>query len=143
MSCRPSIRRPSRLGLVAMMCLLAAGLAGESQAQLRAYDPFQTSYAGVATGPYTPGTEDSGPNIAGQNPTIGPDTSFYAGAWVQSGGDNTSVDDIPSLSYPNFPQGKRGQVAESTQFSCCTFGRNGRRRWMRSMKESAVPSFTA
>jgi hypothetical protein len=30
------------------------------------------------------------------------------------------------LSYPSFFQGRRGQLAESTQFSCCTFGRTGR-----------------
>jgi MprA protease rhombosortase-interaction domain-containing protein len=110
-----------------MMGVLAAGLAGEAQAQLLAYDPLQTGPGGPAvTGPYTPGTEDAGPNLAGQNPTIGPDTSFYAGAWVASGGDNQAVDHIASLSYPNFPQGRRGQLAESTQFGCCTFGRSGR-----------------
>jgi hypothetical protein len=33
---------------------------------------------------------------------------------------------MPSLTYPNFPNGRRGQLAESTQFGCCTFGRSGR-----------------
>jgi hypothetical protein len=78
------------------------------------------------TGPYTPGTEDAGPNLGGQNPATSPDPSFYVGGWVQTGGDNTSVDHIPSLTYPNFPNGRRGQVAEEAQFGCCTFGRNGR-----------------
>jgi hypothetical protein len=110
-----------------MAGLLTAIFAVTADAALKAYDPLQTGPGGPAvTGPYTPGTEDAGPNLGGQNPTIGPDTSFYAGAWVQAGGDNQSVDHIPSLSYPNFPQGRRGQVAESAQFSCCTFGRTGR-----------------
>jgi hypothetical protein len=127
MRCRCLTKRPSSLRLAAAASLVAAVFVAKANADLLAYDPLQTGPGGPAvTGPYVPGTEDAGPNIAGQDPTIGPDTSFYSGAWVQSGGDNTSVDHIPSLSYPNFAQGRRGQAAESTQFSCCTFGRNGR-----------------
>jgi hypothetical protein len=124
---RRLFKRLSRLGLVATICGLAAGAAGTANAALRAYDPLRTGPGGPAvTGPYTPGTEDAGPNIGGQNPSIGPDTSFYAGGWVQSAGDNQAVDHIPSLTYPQFPNGRRGQLAESTQFDCCTFGRSGR-----------------
>lgn len=122
MRCRSLTRRLGLLGLAA----LSVAVAGMAQAALFVYDPLQTSSGGVATGPYTPGTEDAGPNLGGQNPSIGPDTSFYAGGWVQTGGDNQSVDDIPSLTYPNFPQGRRGQLAETAQFDCCTFGRTGR-----------------
>jgi hypothetical protein len=124
---RLSTRRQNLLCAAALVGCLAGAVASTAQATLLAYDPLQTGPGGPAvTGPYTPGTEDAGPNIGGQNPTIGPDTSFYAGGWVQSGGDNQAVDHIPSLKYPNFFQGRRGQLAESTQFSCCTFGRSGR-----------------
>ncbi len=124
MRCRSLTRRLGLLGLAA----LSMAVAGMAQAALYVYDPLQTGRGGLAdlSGPYVPGTEDTGPNLGGQNPLIGPDTSFYAGAWVQSGTDNQAVDHIPSLNYPSFFRGRRGQLAETAQFDCCTFGRTGR-----------------
>jgi len=77
------------------------------------------------TGCYLAGDEDAGTNVlGGQNPAIGPQP-FYNGGWIQPGGDTQVVKDFGSLSYPLFPQAG-GQVNETLQFSCCTFGRSGR-----------------
>jgi hypothetical protein len=120
-------RRVRALTFAVVAGLVAHGFACTVQAALLAYDPLQTARGAVITGPYLAGDENAGTNLlGGQNPTIGPDTSFYAGAWVQTGGDASAVKSIPSLSYPSYFHGSRGQVEETTQFSCCTFGRNGR-----------------
>jgi hypothetical protein len=124
MRCSSLTRRLGLLGLATV----GVAIAGMAQAALYVYDPLQTGSGGIAnlSGPYVPGTEDAGPNLGGQNPSIGPDTSFYAGGWVATGTDNQAVDHIPSLKYPSFFQGRRGQLAETAQFDCCTFGRTGR-----------------
>jgi hypothetical protein len=89
---------------------------------LLAYDSF-TIGAGPAD--YVAGDEGTGTDVlGGQNPATGP-TPFYTGPWIQSGGDSQAVKDIGSLSYPLFPQAG-GQVQETVQFDCCSFGRSGR-----------------
>ena len=86
------------------------------------YDPFTT---GVGPADYLAGDDSTGTNVlGGQNPATGP-TAFYSGGWIQSGGDAQAVKNIGSLAYPSFPQAG-GQIQETLQFSCCTFGRNGR-----------------
>jgi hypothetical protein len=109
------------LGVV--MCVASANAA------LLIYDPF-----GIDGGPedYLEGNDDTGVNVlGGQNPPTGP-TAFYAGGWIQSGGDAQAVfrpgqpsTGIPVMNYPQFPR-SGGLVTDSVQFSCCSFGRNGR-----------------
>jgi hypothetical protein len=102
--------------------LLACQTAMPARAALLVYDSF-----GVGGGPadYQAGDDGTGTNVlAGQNPATGP-TAFYAGGWIQSGGDAQAVKNIGSLAYPLFPQAG-GQIRETLQFSCCTFGRSGR-----------------
>lgn len=92
------------------------------RAALLVYDPFTT---GGGPADYLAGDDSTGVNVlGGQNPATGP-TAFYSGGWIQSGGDAQAVKNIGSLAYPLFPQAG-GQIQESLQFSCCTFGRNGR-----------------
>lgn len=99
-----------------------SALAMPAHAALLAYDPFDI---GVGPSAYVAGDDSTGTNVlGGQNPTIGP-TPFYAGGWIQSGGDAQAVRDVGSLAYPLFPQ-SGGLVTDSLQFSCCSFGRNGR-----------------
>jgi hypothetical protein len=109
--------------LAAAAALAAVSLAGRSEAALKVYDPLHT---GGGPGQYNEGTDDAGPNLGGQNPVTSPDPTFYSGGWVQAGGDNQAVKNKPSLKYPDFPHGGRGQQEETSQFGCCTFGRNGR-----------------
>jgi len=81
----------------------------------------------IGAGPadYVAGDEGTGTGVlGGQNPATGP-TPFYTGPWIQSGGDSQAVKDIGSLSYPLFPQAG-GQVQETVQFDCCSFGRSAR-----------------
>lgn len=93
-----------------------------AQAVLLVYDPF---LIGVGGGAYLEGDENANTNlIGGQNPIAAP-TAFYAGGWVQSGGDGQAVKDIGSYGYPLFPSAG-GRVQETVQFDCCTFGRTGR-----------------
>lgn len=101
--------------------------AGVTYATLLAYEPFQYGDVAIpAAGQYAVGNEDSGVNVlGGQNPTIGP-TAFYAGPWIQSGGDSQVVKAVPSYSYPFFQPGIGGIQEETVQFDCCTFGRTGR-----------------
>lgn len=88
---------------------------------LLVYDPFTV---GVGPADYLAGDEDAGTNLlGGQNPATAP--AFYAGPWIQSGGDSQAVKDIGSLVYPLFPN-SGDQVQETLQFNCCTFGRSGR-----------------
>ncbi len=114
-----------------LACLLVAAClashANVAVAALLAYEPFEFGDVAVPSeGQYALGDEDSGVNVlGGQNPLIGP-TPFYAGAWIQSGGDAQAVKALPSLGYPNFPVGIGGLVSETVQFSCCSFGRSGR-----------------
>ncbi len=100
--------------------LLVALHPRQAHADLLAYDQFF-----IGPGGYLVGDEDAGTNVlGGQDPAIGP-TPFYAGPWIQSGGDAQVVKDMGSLAYPLFPSGG-GQVRETLQFECCTFGRSGR-----------------
>src|SRR5688572_22993475 len=110
------------LVVTAAVALVTAFHPLPAPAALLAYDGF-----GVGGGPadYLVGDDSLGTNpIGGQNPATGP-TAFYSGAWVQSGGDAQVVKNIGSLAYPLFPQ-SGGQVNETVQFSCCSFGRSGR-----------------
>lgn len=102
---------------------LLVGQAGTpADAALLVYDPFTT---GAGPADYAAGDEVAGTNVlGGQNPATGP-APFYSGAWKQSGGDAQAVKDIGSLAYPLFPQAG-GQIQETLQFSCCTYGRSGR-----------------
>lgn len=120
------LRHPAWLGgLLAIACLACS--AGVAQATLLAYEPFEYGDVAVPSeGQYALGNEDSGVNVlGGQNPTIGP-TAFYAGPWIQSGGDSQVVKPLPSYSYNGFPAGVGGVQQETVQFDCCTFGRSGR-----------------
>ncbi|MCK5744938.1 MAG: hypothetical protein KAH44_01940, partial [Oricola sp.] len=106
------------LAAVAGFALAQSG--ATASAALLAYDPFN-----IGPGGYVAGDEAAGTNVlGGQNPVIGP-TPFYNGAWIQSGGDSQAVKDIGSLENPLFPQ-SGGQVQETVQFSCCSFGRSAR-----------------
>ena len=120
-------RRLSLLSLAATVGLLTAMVGNSAFAVVLAYDPFLTTgdnNANPASGQYFKGSDDLGTNpIGGQNPIIGPG-AFYTGPWIQSGGDAQSVKG-GSLTYPNFPNLK-GRMQEEVQFSCCSFGRNGR-----------------
>jgi len=102
--------------------LLVCQQAMPASAALLAYDSFTV---GAGPADYQAGDEVAGTNVlAGQNPATGP-TAFYSGGWIQSGGDAQAVKNIGSLAYPLFPQAG-GQIQETLQFSCCTFGRSGR-----------------
>lgn len=108
--------------LAAGAAMFAVQAASTASAGLLAYDGFNV---GDGPGDYLAGDEDAGTNLlGGQNPVIGP-TPFYNGGWIQSGGDSQVVKDIGSLAYPLFPQ-SGGQVQETVQFDCCSFGRSGR-----------------
>ena len=115
-----SWRRP--VVLAGAAALIAAHLVAPAGAALLVYDPFTV---GAGPADYLAGDDSTGTNVlGGQNPATGP-TAFYAGGWIQSGGDAQAVKNIGSLSYPLFPN-SGGQIQETLQFSCCTFGRNGR-----------------
>jgi hypothetical protein len=109
--------------LVAVAAIgLSVAITTPAEASLIVYDPF-----GVSGGPsdYVAGDDSTGVNVlGGQNPATGP-TPFYSGPWIQSGGDAQAVRDVGSLNYPLFPK-SGGLVTDSVQFSCCSFGRNGR-----------------
>ncbi|HEY0857649.1 MAG TPA: PEP-CTERM sorting domain-containing protein [Albitalea sp.] len=106
----------------AAAALFTALFTTSAAAALLVYDPFAVG-AGPAS--YLAGDDGTGTNVlGGQNPATGP-TAFYAGAWIQSGGDAQAVKDIGSLDYPLFPS-EGGQIRETLQFACCTFGRSGR-----------------
>jgi hypothetical protein len=108
--------------LLAAAALLAFIQASPAGAALLVYDPFTT---GAGPADYLAGDDSTGINVlGGQNPATGP-TAFYAGPWQQSGGDAQAVRDIGSLAYPLLPTAG-GQVGDSVQFSCCSFGRDGR-----------------
>ena len=94
-----------------------------TRAALLVYDSFTT---GAGPSDYVAGTEDPAITnpLGGQNPATGP-TPFYAGGWIQPGADAQVVKNIGSLAYPLFPQAG-GQVQETVQFGCCSFGRSGR-----------------
>ena len=104
------------------MAVLVSPLVAPARAALIVYDPFNV---GNGPGDYLAGDDSAGINVlGGQNPVTSP-TAFYAGGWIQSGGDAQAVKDIGSLAYPLFPQ-SGGQVGDAVQFSCCSFGRDGR-----------------
>lgn len=111
----------SRMATLAAIAI-AQFFTSTANAALLVYDPFNV---GAGPADYVAGSEDAGTNLlGGQNPATGP-TAFYAGAWTQVGGDSQVVKDIGSLSYPLFPS-SGGQVQETVQFDCCSFGRTGR-----------------
>jgi hypothetical protein len=86
------------------------------------YDPFSI---GAGPSDYLGGDDSTGMNVlGGQNPASSPDPSFYAGGWIQSGGDAQAVKP-GSLEYPLFPR-SGGHVGDAVQFNCCSFGRDGR-----------------
>lgn len=95
--------------------------ATSADSALLLYDPFT-----IGDGPsdYRAGSETTGVDVlGGQNPTAQP-TPFYSSGWVQSGGDAQVV--LPgSLQYPLFPRAG-GHATDTVQFSCCSFGRDGR-----------------
>lgn len=100
-----------------------AGLSQSALADLIVYDPFRIDGGPSA---YLVGDENAGTNvIGGQNPVTGPNPAFYAGGWIQSGGDAQAVQDVGSLSYPLFPSAG-ARMQETVQFDCCSFGRTGR-----------------
>ena len=116
----PTVRRGA-FRLVAMTLLGLAVGATSAGASLLLYDPF--AYAGGPSD-YLLGDDDTGVNvIGGQNPIAQP-TPFYSSAWIQSGGDAQAVV-AGSLMYPLFPHAG-GRVTDAVQFSCCSFGRDGR-----------------
>jgi hypothetical protein len=117
------------LSAVGAAMFLVAVYAASAGAALLVYDPFGT---GGGPGDYLPGNDSTGVNVlGGQNPVSSP-TAFYNGGWVQSGGDAQAVFALPAgglpigvMNFPNFPR-SGGLVTDSVQFSCCSFGRNGR-----------------
>jgi hypothetical protein len=115
----------SRLVIVAagVAALVSSLLATPAGAALLAYDPFTV---GVGPADYRAGDEVAGTDLlGGQNPATVP-TPFYAGGWIEPSGSNSqAVKNIGSLAYPMFPQAG-GQIRETIQFDCCTFGRTGR-----------------
>ena len=119
---RYSLLRRSLLVAAATVFLVALQPL-RAEASLFAYDQFM-----VGPGGYVAGDDAAGGNgidvLGGQNPAIGP-TAFYAGPWIQAGGDSQAVKDIGSLAYPLFPSGG-GQVRETVQSNCCSYGRSGR-----------------
>lgn len=115
------LRRTATLA-AAVVITISPFFISPASAALLVYDPFAV---GAGPADYVAGDEVAGTNpLGGQNPATGP-TAFYSGAWVQSGGDAQAVKDIGSLAYPLFPS-SGGQIQETLQFSCCTFGRSGR-----------------
>jgi PEP-CTERM motif len=122
--CRRAMTKGQRRIVLALVAgWLVGGGSTAVHAAVLAYDPFLVGGT-PAAGQYKAGNEDAGTDLlGGQNPTIGP-SAFYAGPWEQA--DATVVKDIGSLSYPSFQPGQGGQVRETAQFGCCTFGRNGR-----------------
>jgi hypothetical protein len=92
-----------------------------ADAALLVYDPFD--HRG-APADYLLGSDSTGVNvIGGQNPATGP-TAFYSSGWIQSGGDAQAV--VPgTMVYPLLPR-TGGRVTDAVQFSCCSFGRDGR-----------------
>jgi hypothetical protein len=85
------------------------------------YDSFSTTSQG---GDYLLGNDATGVNVlGGQNPPASP-TAFYSSPWIQSGGDAQAVRG-GSLQYPQFPRAG-SRITDRVQFSCCSFGRNGR-----------------
>lgn len=116
------------LSLAVAAVIAATTIAVTANAALLVYDPF-----GISGGPgdYLAGNDSTGVNLlGGQNPATGP-TAFYSSGWIQSGGDGQAVrqlgtpEGISVMNYPRFPR-TGGLVTDSVEFSCCSFGRNGR-----------------
>jgi hypothetical protein len=117
------------LGLAGATLMMGTMFAAPANAALLVYDPF-----GIGGGPgdYLAGDDSTGTNvIGGQNPVTSPVAGFYAGGWIQSGGDAQAVRQTGTpagfsvMNYPQFPR-SGGIVTDAVQFSCCSFGRNGR-----------------
>jgi len=121
----PHLSLRSLASTMAALCL--AGTAVPARAILLAYEPFEYGDVAVPSeGQYAVGNETAGTGLlGGQDPDIGP-TPFYAGPWIQSGGDSQVVKPLPSLAYPLFQAGVGGIQQETVEFDCCSFGRSGR-----------------
>jgi hypothetical protein len=110
------------LSFAAATFMAVAISAAPARAVLFVYDPFSI---GAGPGDYLQGDESAGTNVlGGQSPVLGPNPGFYAGGWIQSGGDAQAVTPT-TLKYPNFPRAG-GHVGDAVQFDCCSFGRDGR-----------------
>ncbi len=114
--------------LAGAVVFTAALYAATASAALLVYDPF--GIAGGA-GDYLVGDDSTNTNVlGGQNPVASP-TAFYAGGWIQSGNASQAVRQTGGplgptvMNYPSFPR-SGGLVTDSVQFSCCSFGRDGR-----------------
>jgi hypothetical protein len=119
----PTVHAPrtSRMLVVAAALLALALRASSAEAAVLLYDPF--SHDGGPSD-YLLGDDSTGVNVlGGQNPIPQP-TPFYSSGWIQSGGDAQAVRP-GSLLYPLFPHAG-GHVTDAVQFSCCSFGRDGR-----------------
>jgi hypothetical protein len=114
----------SHYALVRRALLVSAAMALITVFQPTHADAAPYTYDGFATGPggYLVGDDSTGVNVlGGQNPA----DPFYSGGWIQSGGDAQAVFNVGSLSYLGLPT-TGGLVTDSVQFSCCSFGRDGR-----------------
>jgi hypothetical protein len=113
--------RLRQLNFAAAVTFAVLVCAKTASAALLLYDSFSI---GMGPGDYLEGDENAGTDVlGGQNPVASP-TAFYAGGWIQSGGDAQAVTPT-SLHYPLFPHAG-GHVGDAVQFSCCSFGRDGR-----------------
>lgn len=112
----------SRALSFAAAAAIAIAFAPAASAVVLLYEPFAI---GAGPGQYLEGDDSLGTNVLGaQNPVPSPDPTFYTGGWIQSGGDAQAVK-AGSLEYPFFPRAG-GHVGDAVQFSCCSFGRDGR-----------------
>jgi len=115
------------LSLATAVVIAVAAYAASSNAALLVYDSFSIS---GGPGDYLAGNDSTGTNVlGGQNPVSTP-TAFYAGGWIQNGGDAQAVRQpgtpgISVMNYPKFPRAG-GIVTDSVEFGCCSFGRDGR-----------------
>jgi hypothetical protein len=116
------LKRLRRLSLAAAALFGVAQFAATAQSALLVYDPFRIGVGGDA---YLAGDDAIGINeLGGQNPATGP-TAFYAGPWIQPGGDSQAVKGVGSYIYPFFPSAG-DRVDDAVHSSCCTRGRTGR-----------------
>jgi hypothetical protein len=126
MSCAFSMGRLRIVTFLAVVMTLTA-VAPKASAVLLVYDPFNI---GLGPGDYLTGDENSGVNVLGGQNLVPSPTPFYAGGWIQSGGDAQAVvypggGNLSRMNYPRF-ENFGGLVTDAVQFGCCSFGRDGR-----------------